>query len=180
MDDKLQLIQTTSSAQDRTSCTTNVNLTTSDNDPKLVQKLQQQFKQLERKLQALHASTPPCNSKNDTRAESAETQQPAWKFIRRWKKMHLWRRQMLLSQRPHHRRKDPSTLYKAHAEDWIATLPTTCAESRKWNRKDSKPIITWRTSLQPTTESRPELRQKAYPEADPDCARTSLTKDIRN
>jgi hypothetical protein len=56
---------------------------TSGDDSFLVQKLQRQVMQLERKLQASQTSVPPDTSKNDTSAESAKTQQPAEKKKRR-------------------------------------------------------------------------------------------------
>jgi hypothetical protein len=54
-----------------------------DDDPTLVQKLRKQVMELERKLRALPDSAPLDSSKNDTRAGSAETQQPAEKGRRR-------------------------------------------------------------------------------------------------
>ena len=77
MKEDIKIIQTTSSARDKSPDSTDADNTTSGNDPKTIRQLQQKVKQHETQLQALQASVPQRASKNDTRAGSTATPQPA-------------------------------------------------------------------------------------------------------
>ena len=83
MDESLSSIQASSQAQATTSSTPDASLKTCDKDLNLVQKLERKVMQLDKKLKVLQNSVPIDTSKNDTRADSAETQQPAGKNRRR-------------------------------------------------------------------------------------------------
>jgi hypothetical protein len=75
----IRVIQTTGPAGD----STDADKTSSGNGPTAIQQLQQKVKQHETQLQALQACVPQGASKNDTRAGSTATPQPAGKNKRR-------------------------------------------------------------------------------------------------
>ena len=83
LDESMSLMQASSQAQDKTSTTADVSHAANDNDPAPLRNLQQQVTQLQRKVQTLQVSAPQDTSKNDTRADSADMQQPAGKRRRR-------------------------------------------------------------------------------------------------
>jgi hypothetical protein len=83
LEESYSLIQGISQAQAETSNTADTSQKTKDQDPDLVHKLERKVLQLDRRLHALQMSAPPDTSKNDMRAESAETQQSAGKNRRR-------------------------------------------------------------------------------------------------
>ena len=89
LDESMSLIHTSSHARGRTSTTTDASQKTNGNDPDPapLQNLQRKVVQLERKVHSMQVSGPHDTSKNETRADSADTQQPAGKRRRR-KKVH--------------------------------------------------------------------------------------------
>jgi hypothetical protein len=89
LDESISLIHTSSHARGRTSTTTDASQKTNGNDPDPapLQNLQRKVVQLERKVHSMQVSGPHDTSKNETRADSADTQQPAGKRRRR-KKVH--------------------------------------------------------------------------------------------
>jgi hypothetical protein len=72
-------MQASSPAQGDASITADASQKIIDGNPAMLQILQQKMLQLERKVQTRQLSAPTATSKNDMRADSVDTQQPAGK-----------------------------------------------------------------------------------------------------
>jgi len=83
LDKGMSLMQANSHAQDSAPNTVDASQKTSDNNPAQLRSLQQKVMQLKRTVQTLQISAPHDTSKNDTGADSADTQQPAGKRRRK-------------------------------------------------------------------------------------------------
>ena len=83
VDESLSSIRASSHAQGRTATMADTCPEIHDADPAPLQWLVQKVNRLDKRVQTLHVSAPPDTSKNGTRAEFADTQQPAGKRRRR-------------------------------------------------------------------------------------------------